>query len=131
MSAFAQWCQLRRLSPLPAPPAVVALFVEDCHSLGADRVWQALEEVSKAHRELGYPDPTLGPPVSTAMNEVSEMQPPRSWNEDHRQMFMSLLPYPVQKYIHQRELERNQALDRALTKIAKEKHVKDPANAAA
>jgi hypothetical protein len=48
---FARWCELNRVSPCPAAPAAVARFVADCASLGIERLWPAVQEISKGHTE--------------------------------------------------------------------------------
>ncbi len=57
---FARWCELNGASWCPAAPADVAKFVSDCASLGIERLWPAVQEISKAHVSLGLADPTLG-----------------------------------------------------------------------
>lgn len=110
--AFERWCVLTGVIALPAPPAAVAAFIKECGTLGADRVWQALQEVSRAHRQHGYADPTLGGPAAQAMNELSQIEPPRSWPKEARQRFLSL-PYDLQLYTVRREAERDRAVNRA------------------
>ncbi|WP_439369547.1 hypothetical protein [Bradyrhizobium sp. DASA03120] len=57
---FAKWCELNGLSACPAAPASVARFVTDCASLGMDRLWPAVQDISRMHVALGLADPTLG-----------------------------------------------------------------------
>ena len=44
---FARWCELNGASWCPAAPADVAKFVTDCASLGIERLWPAVQEISK------------------------------------------------------------------------------------
>ena len=62
---FVKWCELSGLSPCPAAPADVARFVSDCASLGIERLWPAIQEISRMHVSIGLADPTLGGPVAS------------------------------------------------------------------
>jgi hypothetical protein len=112
VNAFENWCALRGVSALPARPATVAEFVTECYPLGVDRVWRILQEVSRAHRRQGVADPTMGPPVSLAMNELSRIEPPRSWPAGMKRRFLEL-PYDLQVYVNVREAERDRAVRQA------------------
>jgi hypothetical protein len=109
---FARWCELNGVSPCPAPPAAVAKFVADCASLGIERLWPAVQEISKAHTALGLADPTLGGLAAAAVNDVAGLAPPRSWPNDRKQRF-ALLPYDLQVYVAAHEQQREKALRRA------------------
>jgi hypothetical protein len=50
---FAKWCELNGISFCPAAPADVARFVSDCASLGIERLWPAVQKISKLHVSLG------------------------------------------------------------------------------
>src|ERR1700710_3075663 len=67
---FARWCELNGVCWCPAAPAIVAKFVADCASLGIERLWPAVQEVSHAHVALGLADPTLGGLHTAAFNDV-------------------------------------------------------------
>lgn len=110
--AFVRWCQLKGIPSLPAPPAAVAAFVAECAGLGAPQLWRALCEVSQAHQQHGYADPTLGAPAATALNDVAQLEPPRSWPKEEKQRFRAL-PYDLQLYIRHREDDRDKAVSRA------------------
>src|SRR5690349_18116175 len=84
---FAQWCELNAASFCPASPATVARFVRDCAALGIERLWPAVQEISKLHGSLGLADPTLGGPVAAAINDLADVPPPRSWPREHQQHF--------------------------------------------
>ncbi|MFX6213897.1 hypothetical protein ABTF16_22965, partial [Acinetobacter baumannii] len=43
---FVRWCALRGVTPCPAVPDAVARFVADCASLGIERLWPAVQEIS-------------------------------------------------------------------------------------
>jgi hypothetical protein len=109
---FARWCELNRVSSCPAAPAAVAKFVRDCASLGIERLWAAVQEISKAHTSLGLADPTLGGVAAAAINEVTGLEPPRSWPDDRKQRFKSL-PYDLQVYVAAHEQQREKVLRRA------------------
>jgi hypothetical protein len=109
---FARWCELNRVSWCPAVPADVAKFVGDCASLGIERLWPAVQEISKAHVELGLADPTLGGAPAAAISNISGIDPPRSWPDDRKLRFKSL-PYDLQVYVAAHEQQREKALRRA------------------
>jgi hypothetical protein len=114
---FARWCELNGASWCPAAPADVAKFVTDCASLGIERLWPAVQEISRAHVSLGLADPTLGGIAAAAISEVSGILPPRSWPNQRKQRF-SLLPYDVQLYLASHEEQRDKALRRAQNEAA-------------
>ena len=55
---FARWCELNGTSFCPAAPATVARFVKDCAALGIERLWPAVQDISRQHASLGLADPT-------------------------------------------------------------------------
>jgi hypothetical protein len=114
---FARWCELSGVSPFPAAPAAVAKFVTDCASLGIERVWPAVQEISNAHIALGLSDPTLGGGAAAAIDELAGISPPRSWPDDRKQRFKSL-PYDLQMYVAAHEERREKALRRAQNEAA-------------
>ena len=114
---FARWCELNGASWCPAAPADVAKFVGDCASLGIERLWPAVQEISKAHVGLGLADPTLGGVVAAAISEVAGISPPRSWPNESKQRFRSL-PYDVQAYLASHEERRDRAVRRAQNEAA-------------
>jgi len=114
---FARWCELNAVPFCPAAPAAVAGFVKDCSSLGVDRLWSAVQEISKAHASLGLADPTLGAPVAAAISDVAGITPPRSWPGEYKQRFKSL-PYDVQLFLAAHEAQREKALRRAQNEAA-------------
>jgi len=114
---FARWCELNGVSCCPAAPAAVAKFVTDCASLGIERLWPAVQEISKAHVVLGLADPTLGGVAASAINNVAGVASPRSWPDDRKQCFQSL-PYDLQVYVAAHEERREKALRRAQNEAA-------------
>ncbi len=114
---FARWCALNGIGFCPAAPADVARFVLDCGSLGIERLWPAVQDVSKMHSELGLADPTLGGAVAAAVSDIAGIAPPRSWPDDRKQRF-NLLPYDLQLYVAAREASREKAIRRAQNEAA-------------
>jgi hypothetical protein len=114
---FARWCELNGASWCPAAPADVARFVADCASLGIERLWPAVQEISKAHVSLGLADPTLGGVAAAAISDVAGISPPRSWPNERKRRFRSL-PYDVQLYLASHEERRDKALRRAQNEAA-------------
>ncbi|MGY3532235.1 hypothetical protein [Bradyrhizobium sp. USDA 4452] len=92
------------------------------HSLGADRVWLALQEVSRAHQEHGYADPTRSTAATNAMNALTRVEPPQSWRREARERFFAL-PWDLQLYIVEREGVRDRALRRAQNAAAARRKV--------
>jgi hypothetical protein len=115
---FARWCELHEMQAVPASPVTISRFINGIAELGIDRVWEAVQEISRAHWTQGYADPTCGPgPVTSAVNVVSGLQPPRSWPKETGQSFKAL-PYDMQKQILDRETERDRAVRKAQNEVA-------------
>jgi hypothetical protein len=116
-SMFGNWCELNGIAGCPAAPAAVAKFVADCASLGMERLWPAVQEISIAHASFGLADPTLGGAVAAAINDVAGIDPPRSWPSDRKQRFKSL-PYDLQVYVAAHEARREKEIRRAQNEAA-------------
>jgi hypothetical protein len=114
---FAKWCELNGLSACPAAPVAVARFVADCAALGIERLWPAVQEISKMHAALGLADPTLGGVVADAVDRVAGVSPPRSWPDDRKLRFKAL-PYDLQVYVAAHEAQREKAIRRAQNEAA-------------
>ena len=114
---FARWCELNGVSSWPASPGEVARFVSGCASLGIERLWPAVQEISGAHVAAGFADPTLGGVAAAAINHVAGIDPPRSWPNDRKLRFQSL-PYDLQIYVADHEAQREKALRRAQNEAA-------------
>jgi hypothetical protein len=123
---FARWCALNAVSGLPAAPADVAKFIADIAPMGIDGVWQQVGEISRAHYMIGLADPTLGGLVSAAVNEISKIDPPRSWPKDHKFRFEQL-PYDLQVYLAAHEAQREKVIRRAQNDVALARQGKPPA----
>jgi hypothetical protein len=115
---FVRWCELNGLSPCPAAPAHIGRFVADCAPLGIERLWPAIQDISRLHVSVGLADPTLGDPVAEAISGLAGIDPPRSWPADHKQRFKSL-PYDLQVYVASHEAQREKALRRAQNEAAR------------
>ena len=114
---FVKWCELNGLSPCPAAPAHVARFIVDCTPLGIERLWPAIQDISRLHVAVGLADPTLGGVAAKAIGDLAGIDPPRSWPADHKQRFKSL-PYDLQVYVASHEAQREKALRRAQNEAA-------------
>jgi hypothetical protein len=114
---FVKWCELNGLSPCPAAPAHVARFVVDCAPLGIERLWPAIQDISRLHVSVGLADPTLGGVAAETISDLAGIDPPRSWSADHKQRFKSL-PYDLQIYVADHETQREKALRRAQNEAA-------------
>ncbi|WP_092022778.1 hypothetical protein [Bradyrhizobium sp. OK095] len=109
---FVKWCELSGVPACPATPASVARFVSDCGALGMDRLWPAVQDISRMHGSLGLADPTLGGVAASAMSAVAAILPPRSWPSPFKQRF-DALPYDIQVHLASHEAQRERALRRA------------------
>jgi hypothetical protein len=114
---FVKWCELNGLSPCPAAPVHVARFVVDCAPLGVERLWPAIQDISRLHVSIGLADPTLGGVAAEAISDLAGIDPPRSWPAGHKQRFKSL-PYDLQVYVAAHEAQREKALRRAQNEAA-------------
>ncbi|WFU83774.1 hypothetical protein QA645_13820 [Bradyrhizobium sp. CIAT3101] len=114
---FVRWCELHDVIACPATPSSVARFVIDCASLGVDRLWPAVQEISRMHASLGLADPTLGGPAAAAMSAAAAVVPPRSWPGRFKERFRTL-PYDIQAYLAAHETQRERALRRAQNEAA-------------
>jgi hypothetical protein len=114
---FTKWCELNGVSACPAAPADVARFVIDCAALGIERLWPAVEEISKMHVVLGLADPTLGGAAAAAINEVANIAPPRSWPGEQKARFKAL-PFDLQQYVAAHEVQRDRVIRRAQNEAA-------------
>jgi hypothetical protein len=117
VTTFDNWCALNDVQPLPAAPADVAKFISDCATLGIEKLWPMVQEISRAHYTVGLADPTLGGWVSTAINDIARIDPPRSWPKDHKARFLAL-PYDVQMYVAAHDMQREKELRRAQNEAA-------------
>src|SRR3954469_600135 len=117
---FVKWCELNGLSPCPAPPVHVAHFVVDCAPLGIERLWPAIQDISRLHVSVGLADPTLGGVAAEAISDLAGIDPPRSWPAGHKQRFKSL-PHDLQVYVASHEAQREKALRRAQNEAASAK----------
>jgi hypothetical protein len=114
---FTKWCELNGLSPCPAAPAHVARFVADCAPLGIERLWPAIQDISRLHALAGFADPTLGAVAAKAIGDLAGIEPPRSWPADYKERFKSL-PYDLQVYVAAHEAQREKTLRRAQNEAA-------------
>ncbi|MHC2537823.1 hypothetical protein [Bradyrhizobium diazoefficiens] len=114
---FVRWCELNNVTACPATPASVARFVTDCATLGMERLWPAVQDISRMHVSLGLADPTLGGAAASAISAVANISPPRSWPGPFKQRF-GALPYDIQVQLASHEAQRERALRRAQNEAA-------------
>lgn len=114
---FTKWCELSGIPSCPAAPADVTRFVTDCAALGIERLWPAVQDISRLHVSVGLADPTLGGVVAAAISDLGAIDPPRSWPDDRKLRFKSM-PYDLQVYIAAHESRREKALRRAQNEAA-------------
>ncbi len=114
---FAKWCELNGVSACPAAPSDVARFVTDCAALGIERLWPAVQEISKMHAAIGLADPTLGGVAAAAIDKVAGIVPPRAWPGEQKLRFRTL-PYDLQAFVATHEAQREKAIRRAQNEAA-------------
>jgi hypothetical protein len=130
MNLFERWCVLNGHKPFGASPETIARFVSDIAPMGIAAVWDAVQEVSRAHYMHGLPDPTLGGPVAAAINAIAKIGPPRSWPAEEKLRFLTL-PYDIQLIISKRERDRDNQVRTMQHEFAKLKKEHEHADQAA
>ena len=54
---FTRWCRDQDVTPLPAAPETVALYLTECaHGLKASTIQRRMASITQAHAAAGYPD---------------------------------------------------------------------------
>lgn len=91
---FTKWCELNGLSACPAAPTDVVRFATDCAALGIERLWTAVQEISKNACRAELADPALGGAVAVAIDAIANIAPPRSWPGEQKLRFKTL-PYDL------------------------------------
>ena len=114
---FARWCELNGTPFCPTTPATVARFVKDCSTLGIERLWPAVQDISRLHASLGLADPTLGGAAAATISDIAAIPAPRSWPDSQKQRFKSL-PYDFQVFVAGHEARREKALRKAQNEAA-------------
>jgi hypothetical protein len=117
MSMWEKWCSLRGESAIPASPTIIARFIKDVAPMGIDRVWPAVLEISRAHYTIALPDPTFSYPVTTAINALSKLDPPRSWPAQEKARFLTL-PYDIQSILAKRQADADRQVRRLQNEVA-------------
>ena len=79
--SFQSWCEALGVPWLPARPNTVALFVLEGAKLGIEQMLECIHSISVSHQAAQLADPTSGFPVTSALNTISKIEPPRSWAE--------------------------------------------------
>jgi hypothetical protein len=115
---FENYCTLHGFQAVPASPTTISRFINGIAELGVERVWAEIQSISRKHYTIGLPDPTLGAGlVTSAINAISKIDPPRSWPREQSARFLSL-PYDIQRQIIVRETERDKAVRKAQNEAA-------------
>ena len=110
---FANWCVLQNVQPIPIVPSMLARFIANCAPLGMETLWPIVQEISRAHVSIGLPDPTAGGVVASAINDISKIEPPRSWPKEDRLRFYSM-PWDIQQCVLRREQQDRAAINKAM-----------------
>jgi hypothetical protein len=100
--------------------------------LGIEALSPMVLEISQFHLRRGQADPAAGYPVSTALNHLTKIDPPRSWPKEHKGRFKTL-PYDLQVYLAAHEKQREATVSRALGEAAEARNklaaIQQPAKA--
>jgi len=104
---------LQNVQPIPIVPSMLARFIANCAPLGMETLWPIVQEISRAHVEIGLPDPTAGGVVASAINDISKTEPPRSWPKEDRLRFYSM-PWDIQQCVLRREQQDRAAINKAM-----------------
>jgi|SRR5579883_1008258 len=111
---WARWCEDRKITARPALPANIAVFVLNSRPDTAVSVVAAISAMHWPHA-----DPTSHPLVIAALNQARPIEPPRSWDAQHKALWATL-PRPIADYIRDRENDRDRALRQHMEKLRKE-----------
>ena len=110
-TAFGRWCAARRVPCFPTLPGYLAGFVAD--SPPSDGVIAAVIEISRLHVGNGYADPNTEVVAASFLPVVA----PRSWPKEMKIRFREL-PFDVQRYVADRETERDREVRRCQNELA-------------
>ena len=113
---FANWCVLQNVQPIPIVPSMLARFIANCAPLGMETLWPIVQEISRAHVSIGLPDPTAGGVVASAINDISKIEPPRSWPKEDRLRFYSM-PWDIQQCVLRRDKQDRDAVFKAMNEV--------------
>jgi hypothetical protein len=116
-SPFERYCYQRRLAPVPAPPATVVAFVRDNAGLPIEQLWEAVQQITQSHLEIGLADPVAGP-ATEEISLLANIDPPNSWPKAEKERFKAL-PYDLQLYMVEREMQRDREVRRIQNDLAK------------
>jgi len=114
---FARWCEREQETFCPAAPATAARFVREHAGLGAERLWDAVLDISRMHVALGLADPTSAAPVALAIDNIAGVFPPQSWPDAWKERFR-LLPHDLKVFIADHEKGRERSLRRTQHALA-------------
>jgi site-specific recombinase XerD len=68
---FCQWCEDRRVAPLPALPETVAAYIADCAGrLKVGSIQRRLNALAEAHKAVGVESPTQSAMVTNTMKGI-------------------------------------------------------------
>jgi hypothetical protein len=119
-TSWLRWAERKGTTAIPAAPSAVAIFLVENEKYGVDTLVEVLEDIAAAHENAGLSSPCSHPLVSAAMNRITKVSPPRSWNAAGRAIFMKA-SYPLQRQILSREDERDKSLLRSQNQLAEAK----------
>ena len=120
LAPFAEWCASKATRVCPSSPLVVAAFVDQLSFKGEQFILETLRAIELLHDHFGYANPVATAKVREAVARIVEVDPPRSWSKEEKELFRTVSP-SVQATIARRERDRDRALRQAQNALAEER----------
>jgi hypothetical protein len=116
---FVRWCNDANVRHAPALPTTCAAFILSQHKIGIapERIAAVAQAIEELHDYFGLPNPVQTRACSHALEQVFDIEAPRSWPKEARAEFVQLPPL-IRKTIADREKDRERTLRRAQNELA-------------
>jgi hypothetical protein len=123
---WGKWCEARGVRKAPAKSWVVASYLveQSANGVPAQVLVAMLEAISALHDYHNLSNPCATRVVNLALEQIVHPEIPRSWTREERAEWIKLPP-PVRDAIGRRENDRDRAVRRAQTELAKLKRHSD------
>ena len=122
---FIAYCASKGVRHCPAKPTTVAAFVVS-NGENQERLLTLLASITRLHFLHSIGDPVGTAIVQKALEQVVQIEPPRSWNKGERAQFLTL-PVGVRAAIARRETQRELEIRRMQNLTAEKLRQKDSA----
>jgi hypothetical protein len=119
LKPFIAWTMDRSCRCCEAKPHVVAAYVLDRHKAGVaeDQIFDELGAIERLHDHWQCPNPVATSVVDSAIEQITEIKPPRSWPAADKAVFATLDPQ-IRFRILTRENQRDVELRRLQNEYA-------------